>query len=227
MPPSAAARKTATGDGTGRCMTHELWTNLNTAWSSSCSPSRCKAWWTTSGPRAAGRRQAHQARHLQPACAQAHPRDGAWATFRPWAVCPALDLDNPWVALTTGPAQLPYGHDPHFPIYLDYGATTPCDHAWSTPSSPGCANTRWQPASRSQCLGLGGRRSRREGPRLWAELIGADPREIVWTSGATESNNLAIRAPRHFYQSRGQAPDHRQDRAQGRARHHASWSARV
>ncbi len=54
-----------------------------------------------------------------------------------------------------------------------------------------------------------------------ADLIGADPREIVWTSGATESNNLAIKGAAQFYKGKGKHLITRQDRAQGRAGHHA------
>ena len=61
-----------------------------------------------------------------------------------------------------------------------------------------------------------------------ADLIGADPREIVWTSGATESNNLALKGAAQFLQEQGQTHHHGQDRAQGCAGHHAvSWSARA
>ena len=93
---------------------------------------------------------------------------------------------------------------PHFPIYMDYGATTPVDPRVSwTRWCLGCASTS-ATRRRAAMPGAGKRkrRSRRRGSQV-ADLIGADPREIVWTSGATESNNLAIKGAAHFYQGKG------------------------
>jgi cysteine desulfurase len=91
---------------------------------------------------------------------------------------------------------------PHFPIYMDYGATTRWIPRVVDAMIPGCASISATRVAQP-CLGLGGRRSRREGARQVADLIGADPREIVWTSGATESDNLAIKGAAQFYKGKG------------------------
>lgn len=91
------------------------------------------------------------------------------------------------------------------PIYLDYSATTPVD--------PRVADKMMQyltpdgifgnPASRSHQFGWKAEEAVETARRQVADLIGADPREIVWTSGATESDNLAIKGVAHFYQKKG------------------------
>ena len=92
---------------------------------------------------------------------------------------------------------------PHFPIYLDYGATTPCDPRVVDAMVPWLREHFGNPASRSHAWGWEAEEAVEKARTQVAELIGADPREIVWTSGATESNNLAIKGAAHFYQGRG------------------------
>jgi cysteine desulfurase len=92
---------------------------------------------------------------------------------------------------------------PHFPIYMDYGATTPCDPRVVDAMIPWLREHFGNPASRTHAYGWEAEEAVEKARVQVAELIGADPREIVWTSGATESNNLAIKGAAHFYQSRG------------------------
>jgi cysteine desulfurase len=92
---------------------------------------------------------------------------------------------------------------PHLPIYLDYGATTPCDPRVVDAMIPWLREHFGNPASRSHAWGWEAEAAVEKAREDVAALIGADPREIVWTSGATESNNLAIKGAAHFYKSRG------------------------
>ncbi|MFN3302270.1 MAG: IscS subfamily cysteine desulfurase [Roseateles sp.] len=92
---------------------------------------------------------------------------------------------------------------PHFPIYLDYGATTPCDPRVVDAMIPWLREHFGNPASRSHAWGWEAEEAVEKARTQVAELIGADPREIVWTSGATESNNLALKGAAHFYKTRG------------------------
>ncbi|MDI4633274.1 IscS subfamily cysteine desulfurase [Pelomonas sp. V22] len=92
---------------------------------------------------------------------------------------------------------------PHFPIYMDYGATTPVDPRVVDAMIPWLREHFGNPASRSHAWGWEAEAIVEKSREQVAALIGADPREIVWTSGATESNNLAIKGAAHFYQSRG------------------------
>ncbi len=92
---------------------------------------------------------------------------------------------------------------PHFPIYMDYGATTPVDPRVVDAMIPWLREHFGNPASRSHAWGWEAEEAVEKARGQVAELIGADPREIVWTSGATESNNLAIKGAAHFYASRG------------------------
>ena len=92
---------------------------------------------------------------------------------------------------------------PHFPIYLDYGATTPCDPRVVDAIIPWLREHFGNPASRSHAWGWEAEEAVEKARVQVAELIGADPREIVWTSGATESNNLGLKGAAHFYQWRG------------------------
>ena len=92
---------------------------------------------------------------------------------------------------------------PHFPIYLDYGATTPVDPRVVDAMIPWLREHFGNPASRSHAWGWEAEAIVEKSREQVAALIGADPREIVWTSGATESNNLAIKGAAHFYKGRG------------------------
>ena len=92
---------------------------------------------------------------------------------------------------------------PHFPIYLDYGATTPCDPRVVDAMIPWLREHFGNAASRSHAWGWEAEEAIEKARTQAAELINADPREIVWTSGATESDNLAIKGAAHFYQGKG------------------------
>ena len=92
---------------------------------------------------------------------------------------------------------------PHLPIYMDYGATTPVDPRVVDAMIPWLREHFGNPASRSHAWGWEAEEAVERARAEVASLIGADPREIVWTSGATESNNLAIKGAAHFYASRG------------------------
>ncbi len=91
------------------------------------------------------------------------------------------------------------------PIYLDYSATTPVDPRVAKKmceylSTDGVFGN---PASRSHAFGWEAEAAVEQARQQIADLVNADPREIVWTSGATESDNLAIKGAAHFYQKRG------------------------
>jgi cysteine desulfurase len=92
---------------------------------------------------------------------------------------------------------------PHFPIYLDYGATTPVDPRVVDAMIPWLREHFGNPASRSHAWGWEAEEAVEKARAEVADLIGADPREIVWTSGATESNNLALKGAAHFYKGKG------------------------
>ncbi len=89
------------------------------------------------------------------------------------------------------------------PIYLDYSATTPVDPEVVEKMVPWLYENFGNPASRSHAFGWEAEEAVENARRQVAELVNADPREIVWTSGATESNNLAIKGAAHFYAERG------------------------
>ncbi|MDS0857546.1 IscS subfamily cysteine desulfurase [Burkholderia pseudomultivorans] len=89
------------------------------------------------------------------------------------------------------------------PIYMDYSATTPVDPRVVEKMVPFLHAQFGNPASRSHSYGWEAEQAVEEARAHVAALLGADPREIVWTSGATEGNNLAIKGAAHFYQGRG------------------------
>lgn len=92
---------------------------------------------------------------------------------------------------------------PHFPIYMDYGSTTPVDPRVVDVMVPWLREHFGNPASRSHAWGWEAEEAVERAREEVAALIRADAREIVWTSGATESNNLALKGAAHFYASRG------------------------
>ncbi|MFN7369349.1 MAG: IscS subfamily cysteine desulfurase [Burkholderiales bacterium] len=92
---------------------------------------------------------------------------------------------------------------PHFPVYMDYSATTPTDPRVVDKMIPFLRESWGNPASRSHPYGWEAEKAVEQARQQVAALVGADPREIIWTSGATESNNLAIKGAAHFYQDKG------------------------
>jgi len=90
-----------------------------------------------------------------------------------------------------------------FPIYLDYSATTPVDPRVAKRMVTFLTEEYGNPASRSHAYGWTAEAAVEEARENVARLIGADAKEIVWTSGATESNNLAIKGAAHFYKGKG------------------------
>ncbi|MEZ5626119.1 MAG: IscS subfamily cysteine desulfurase [Rhodocyclaceae bacterium] len=90
-----------------------------------------------------------------------------------------------------------------FPIYLDYSATTPIDPRVVKAMVPYLSEHFGNPASRSHAYGWEAEKAVELARADVAALVNADPKEIVWTSGATESDNLAIKGAAQFYQSKG------------------------
>ncbi|WP_353190179.1 IscS subfamily cysteine desulfurase [Pandoraea pnomenusa] len=89
------------------------------------------------------------------------------------------------------------------PIYMDYSATTPVDPRVVEKMVPYLAVNFGNPASRSHSYGWAAEEAVETAREHVAALLGADPREIVWTSGATEGNNLAIKGAANFYSGKG------------------------
>ncbi|CAN0620940.1 cysteine desulfurase IscS [Burkholderia multivorans] len=89
------------------------------------------------------------------------------------------------------------------PVYLDYAATTPVDPRVAHRMLPYMTRIYGNPASRSHAYGWAAEEAVELAREQVASLVNADPREIVWTSGATESNNLALKGAAQFYASRG------------------------
>jgi cysteine desulfurase len=89
------------------------------------------------------------------------------------------------------------------PIYMDYSATTPVDPRVADKMIPYLTEKFGNPASRSHAFGWEADAAVELAREQVAALVNADSKEIVWTSGATESNNLAIKGAAHFYQGKG------------------------
>jgi cysteine desulfurase len=89
------------------------------------------------------------------------------------------------------------------PVYLDYSATTPVDRRVAEKMIPYLTEHFGNAASRSHAFGWKAEEAVEEARAHVAALINADPKEIVWTSGATEGNNLAIKGAANFYKTKG------------------------
>jgi cysteine desulfurase len=89
------------------------------------------------------------------------------------------------------------------PVYLDYSATTPVDPRVAEKMIPYLTEFFGNAASRSHAFGWKAEEAIEQARSHVAALINADPKEIVWTSGATEGNNLAIKGAAHFYKTKG------------------------
>ena len=89
------------------------------------------------------------------------------------------------------------------PIYLDYSATTPVDPRVAAKMIPYLTEHFGNPASRSHAFGWEAEKAVEDARAEVANLVNCDPKELVWTSGATESINLALKGAANFYKSKG------------------------
>ncbi len=89
------------------------------------------------------------------------------------------------------------------PIYLDYSSTTPVDPRVVDAMIPWLRNNFGNPASRSHSFGWTAEKAVDDARNQVAALVNCDPRELIWTSGATESINLALKGVAHFYKDKG------------------------
>jgi len=91
----------------------------------------------------------------------------------------------------------------HLPVYLDYSATTPVDPRVAEKMIPYLTEHFGNPASRSHSFGWHTEAAVEQARKEVAALVNCDPKELVWTSGATESINLALKGAAHFYKDKG------------------------
>ncbi len=115
------------------------------------------------------------------------------------------------------------------PIYLDYSATTPVDPRVAQKMID-CLTVEGNfgnPASRSHVFGWKAEEAVENARRQVADLVNADPREIVWTSGATESNNLAIKGVAHFTPARASTSSTPRSSTRLSWTPRASWSVKA
>src|SRR5471030_2323000 len=101
------------------------------------------------------------------------------------------------------PHRVSVRHQSGRPIYLDHAATTPVDPRVVRRMLPYLTEIYGNPASSSHAHGWVAEEAIELAREQVSSLVNADPREIIWTSGATESNNLAIKGAAHFYKSKG------------------------
>ena len=210
-----AGKENCMGDDAGRCMTHDLWASLNSKMIEFLDSVSLK--------------KLVDEQLAKGVSIEEHPVKRAIST-QPVVKPIKITAPNSVFALgrrlleviATRLAGRPrMDMTPHFPIYMDYGATTPVDQRVVDAMIPWLREHFGNPASRSHAWGWEAEAAVEKAREQVAALVGADPREIIWTSGATESDNLALKGAAQFYKTQRQAPDHRQDRAQGGARHDA------
>jgi cysteine desulfurase len=96
-----------------------------------------------------------------------------------------------------------HGNSMKYPVYLDYSATTPVDPRVAEKMIPWLTSNFGNPASRSHAYGWQAEAAVEEAREQVAALVNCDPKELVWTSGATESINLALKGAAHFYKDKG------------------------
>ena len=99
--------------------------------------------------------------------------------------------------------NMPQANAMKFPVYLDYSATTPVDPRVAEKMIPWLTSNFGNPASRSHAYGWDAEAAVEEARGNVASLVNCDPKELVWTSGATESINLALKGAAHFYKDKG------------------------
>jgi hypothetical protein len=210
------------GEG-GRCMTHDLWASLNVRMVEFLDSVTCRSWSTSSWPRACrSRDKPHVKRAIS-----SHAGGQAGPHQRPQlGVCPGQRLRQ-ILSRATG-ATLSHGHDPR--ISRSTWTTAPpipCDERVVDAMVPWLRQHFGNPASRSHAWGWEAEAAVEKARGHVAELIGADPREIVWTSGATESNNLALKGAAGFYKTRASTSSRSRPSTRRCWTPAVSWSARV
>ena len=110
---------------------------------------------------------------------------------------------DPYSERSNGAREMPQANAMKFPVYLDYSATTPVDPRVAEKMIPWLTLNFGNPASRSHAYGWDAEAAVEEARENVAALVNCDPKELVWTSGATESINLALKGAAHFYKDKG------------------------